>query len=79
MYSVSLLSGRPESKITWYNGPNLIETKGGVTMGKHVMVNRLEIYNVSRVAVNNTYRCQASNTKLAPPVEKSVRLEMLCE
>lgn len=48
-------------------------------MARHVTVNRLELQNVTRDALNNTYKCQASNTKLAPPVEKSVRLEMLCK
>lgn len=48
-------------------------------MGRHVTVNRLEVPNISRSALNNTYRCQASNTKLVPPVERSIRIEMLCE
>lgn len=48
-------------------------------MGRHVIVNRLEIPNLSREAYNTTLRCQASNTKLAPPVERVVRLDMLCK
>lgn len=46
-------------------------------MGKHVVVNRLEIPHLTRDAYNSTLRCQASNTKLAPPVERIVRLDML--
>lgn len=46
-------------------------------MGRHVSVNRLEVFKVTREALNTTYKCQASNTKLVPPVERSVRLEML--
>lgn len=48
-------------------------------MGRHVIVNRLEIPHLTRDAYNSTFRCQASNTKLAPPVERSVRLDMLCK
>lgn len=46
-------------------------------MQKHVVVNRLEIPHLTRDAYNSTLRCQASNTKLAPPVERTVRLDML--
>lgn len=46
-------------------------------MGRHVTVNRLEIQHVKRDALNNTYVCQASNTKLVPPAERTVRVEML--
>ena len=48
-------------------------------MGRHVIVNRLEIPHLTRDAYNSTLRCQASNTKLAPPVERIVRLDMLCK
>jgi hypothetical protein len=48
-------------------------------MGRHVTVNRLEIQHVKRDALNNTYVCQASNTKLVPPAERTVRVEMLCK
>lgn len=44
-----------------------------------VTVNRLEIQHVKRDALNNTYVCQASNTKLVPPAERTVRVEMLCK
>lgn len=48
-------------------------------MGRHVTVNRLEISHIKRDALNTTYVCQASNTKLVPPAERTVRVEMLCE
>lgn len=48
-------------------------------MGRHVTVNRLEVPQITRSALNNTYRCQASNTKLVAPVERSIRIEMLRE
>ncbi|XP_036213247.2 uncharacterized protein side-III isoform X2 [Bactrocera oleae] len=69
--------GRPEPVVNWINGTRLLESGNGVSMGRHVTVNRLEVPNISRSALNNTYRCQASNTKLVPPVERSIRIEML--
>lgn len=63
--------------MTWLDGDRVIHTSGSVSMGRHVSVNRLEVFKVTREALNTTYKCQASNTKLVPPVERSVRLEML--
>lgn len=63
--------------VSWFNGSEPLQTAGGMTMGKHVVVNRLEIPHLTRDAYNSTLRCQASNTKLAPPVERIVRLDML--
>lgn len=65
--------------MTWLNGLIPVQTGGGVSMGRHVTVNRLEIQHIKRDALNNTYVCQASNTKLVPPAERSVRVEMLCK
>ncbi|KAH8276880.1 hypothetical protein KR026_002075 [Drosophila bipectinata] len=69
--------GRPEPTVTWLNGTRTLEAGSGVSMGRHVTVNRLEVAQISRNALNNTYRCQASNTKLVAPVERSIRIEML--
>ncbi|XP_055524377.1 uncharacterized protein LOC129718023 isoform X2 [Wyeomyia smithii] len=69
--------GRPEPTVTWMNGEEVMQTGGGVSMGRHVTVNRLEIHKITRAALNNTYKCQASNTILVPPAERSVRVEML--
>lgn len=55
----------------------MIRTGGGISMGRHVTVNRLEISHMKRDALNTTYVCQASNTKLVPPVERNVRVDML--
>ncbi|KAL3285809.1 hypothetical protein HHI36_000331 [Cryptolaemus montrouzieri] len=46
-------------------------------IGNHVTVNRLEVANVRREHLNSTFKCQASNTKLMMPAEKTVRLELL--
>jgi len=65
--------------VTWFNGATPLQTGGGISMGRHVTVNRLEIQHIKRDALNSTYICQASNTKLVPPAERTVRVEMLCE
>lgn len=72
-------AGRPEPSVAWYNGTQLVQTAGGVPMGRHVIVNRLEVPQVHRDAFNTTFRCQAANTKLVPPAERTVRLDMLRE
>lgn len=72
-----LFTGRPEPIVTWMNGTQQLESGNGVSMGRHVTVNRLEVPHITRSALNNTYRCQASNTKLVPPVERSIRIDML--
>ncbi|XP_058467810.1 uncharacterized protein LOC131440502 isoform X2 [Malaya genurostris] len=69
--------GRPEPTVSWLNGDEVMQTGGGVSMGRHVTVNRLEIQKITRTALNNTYKCQASNTIMVPPAERSVRVEML--
>lgn len=48
-------------------------------IGNHVMVNKLEVLSVTRDQLNSTYKCQASNTKLRMPSERTVRLELLCK
>lgn len=70
-------TGRPEPTVTWLNGDEIMQTGGGISMGRHVTVNRLEIPKMTRSALNNTYKCQASNTKLVPPAERSIRVDML--
>ncbi|KAG5671866.1 hypothetical protein PVAND_002037 [Polypedilum vanderplanki] len=69
--------GRPEPIVQWYSGTTPLQTGGGMPMGRHVTVNRLEISHIKRDALNTTYVCQASNTKLVPPAERTVRVEML--
>lgn len=76
---IDYISGRPEPSVTWFNGSQPVQTTGGIPMGRHVIVNRLEVQHVTRDAFNTTYKCQASNTKLVPPAERTVRLDMLCK
>lgn len=74
-----LISGRPEPTVTWFNGTDQLQTAGGIAMGRHVIVNRLEVPQIGRDAYNSTFRCQATNTKMVPAVERAVLLDMLCK
>ncbi|XP_057664801.1 hemicentin-1-like isoform X2 [Diorhabda carinulata] len=68
--------GRPTPTVSWFMNERLIE--GHVEeIGNHMMVNKLKISGVTRDHLNSTYKCQASNTKLMMPSEKTVRLELL--
>ncbi|XP_074036951.1 protein turtle homolog A isoform X2 [Leptinotarsa decemlineata] len=68
--------GRPTPTVSWFMNDRIIE--GHVeAIGNHVIVNRLDVNSVTRDHLNSTYKCQASNTKLMMPVEKTVRLELL--
>lgn len=53
--------------------------KGTIEKARHVIVNRLEIPELSRNDHNTTFRCEASNTNLVPSVEMSTTVEMLRE
>uniref|UniRef100_A0A336MVY2 CSON007912 protein n=1 Tax=Culicoides sonorensis TaxID=179676 RepID=A0A336MVY2_CULSO len=69
--------GRPEPKVTWLNGNRPLKTGTGVSMARHVTVNRLEINEIGREQLNSTYVCQAANTILVPAAERTIRIEML--
>ncbi|XP_049303041.1 uncharacterized protein LOC105233944 isoform X1 [Bactrocera dorsalis] len=69
--------GRPDPIVNWFNGTQKLNTGDGESMGRHVTTNRLEVLNIPRSALNITYRCRAFNTKLVPPIERSIRIEML--
>ncbi|XP_019871774.2 hemicentin-1 isoform X2 [Aethina tumida] len=68
--------GRPTPTVSWFINDRLVEGQLE-SSGNHVMVNRLVVNRVTRDHLNSTYKCQASNTKLMMPAEKSVRLELL--
>lgn len=74
-----MLIGQPEPTVAWFNGTQSIQTTGAISMARNVIVNRLEVQQVTRDAFNTTYKCQVSNTKLVPPAERLVRLDMLCK
>jgi hypothetical protein len=77
----SLFPGKPTPTVSWFVNDRLVD---GLleTTSYHpvvVVVNRLEVPRVTRERLNTTYKCQASNTKLMLPVEKTVRLELYRE
>lgn len=75
---INLVPGRPTPTVSWFINDRLVE--GHLEdLGRNVIVNRLEVSGVKREHLNSSYKCQASNTKLMMPVEKTVRLELLCK
>ncbi|XP_060522405.1 synaptogenesis protein syg-2-like isoform X2 [Cylas formicarius] len=68
--------GRPSPTVSWFINDRLVEGQLEA-IGNHVVVNRLEVKGIGRERLNSTYKCQASNTKLMMPAEKTVRLELL--
>ncbi|KAK9878561.1 hypothetical protein WA026_022633 [Henosepilachna vigintioctopunctata] len=67
---------RPPPTVSWFVNDKISDGKLE-TIGNHVTVNRLEVSNLQRDHLNSTFKCQASNTKLMMPAEKTVRLELL--
>ncbi|XP_018321411.1 hemicentin-1 isoform X2 [Agrilus planipennis] len=68
--------GRPPPAVNWFVNDQI--RKGHFeAIGNNVMINRLEMRQVKREDLNSTFRCQASNTKLVMPAEKTVQLDML--
>ncbi|XP_071454100.1 nephrin-like [Hetaerina americana] len=73
------IGGKPPPTVSWFIGDALVDgvsVEDGRPPGG-VSVNRLEVKDVRRRHLDAILRCQASNTKLAQPVEKSVRLDIL--
>lgn len=70
--------GRPPPTLTWFANNRVVE--GFVERPEdNVLVSRLQEHAMMRRHLNNTYRCQASNTKLRDPTQHSVRLEMILD
>ncbi|XP_046395125.1 nephrin-like [Ischnura elegans] len=70
------IGGKPPPTVSWFVQDKLVS---GIHEERHPgrPMNRLEIRNLRRSHLNATLKCQASNTKLAIPSEKSVKLDML--
>nr|XP_022903608.1 nephrin [Onthophagus taurus] len=67
--------GRPPPTVSWFINDRLVE--GELEAINHYMMNKLTVKHLTRDQLNSTFKCQASNTKLMTPVEKTVRLELL--
>ena len=75
----SFFPGKPTPTVSWFVNERLVDGLLEPTIHHDVFVNRLEVSRVTREHLNTTYKCQASNTKLMLPVEKTVRLELYRE
>ncbi len=70
--------GKPLPTVSWFVNDRLVD--GRVDTNDHrVTINKLEIHGVQRSHLNSTYKCQASNTNLVLPTQKTVRLELIRE
>ncbi|CAG9764806.1 unnamed protein product [Ceutorhynchus assimilis] len=69
--------GSPSPTVSWFVNDRLVEGQLEAITKTNVIVNRLEIKQVTRDKLNSTFKCQASNTKLMMPSEQTVRLELL--
>ncbi|CAB0016635.1 unnamed protein product [Nesidiocoris tenuis] len=67
--------GEPTPTVSWFINDKLVQGRVE-TVQNNVVVNKLDISKLLRSHLNTTYKCQASNTKLMTPTEKTVRLEM---
>ncbi|XP_072159855.1 kin of IRRE-like protein 3 isoform X2 [Bemisia tabaci] len=67
--------GKPAPTLSWFVNERLKEETVS-PVGRNALVSKLEIRSLSRDHLNSTYKCQASNTKLVLPIERTVRLEM---
>ncbi|XP_039283024.1 LOW QUALITY PROTEIN: hemicentin-2-like, partial [Nilaparvata lugens] len=67
--------GQPSPTVSWFVNDSMVD--GRISLAdQNVIVNRLEVPRVRRHQLNSTYKCQASNTKLMQPAEKTIRLEL---
>ncbi|XP_063233015.1 synaptogenesis protein syg-2-like isoform X2 [Bacillus rossius redtenbacheri] len=73
--SCEVRGGKPPPTVSWFVNDKMADA-AVAQMGRGVAVSKLEVGGVGRSDLNSTFKCQASNTKLVLPVEKSVRLEL---
>lgn len=70
--------GKPTPVVSWMvNGK---EVDGRLEeFGQNIVVSKLTVPQLRREHRNTTYKCQASNTHLIPPLEKTVVLDVYRE
>jgi len=68
-------AARPEPQVTWYVNGALIDSTYYVN-GYGDVVNEVTFRQVNRSHLNSQFTCKASNTRLIPPEEKSVTLDL---
>uniref|UniRef100_A0AAR5PEF8 Ig-like domain-containing protein n=1 Tax=Dendroctonus ponderosae TaxID=77166 RepID=A0AAR5PEF8_DENPD len=69
--------GNPPPTVSWFVNGRLVAGQREVLTKPKVVVNRLDIKEVTRDKLNSTFKCQASNTNLITPIENGVQLELL--
>ncbi|KAK0081702.1 hypothetical protein PV325_011682 [Microctonus aethiopoides] len=73
--SCEVRGGKPPPIITWF--VNGVEVNGRIKENnQNIIVSVLTVPQLRREHLNTTYKCRATNTKLVPPLEKSVVLEV---
>lgn len=75
---LSAREGKPTPVVSWLvNGK---EVDGRLEeFGQNIVVNKLTVPQLRREHRNTTYKCQAANTHLIPPLEKTVILDVYRE
>lgn len=74
-YFFFFCAGEPAPEVSWFIDDRPVTGKLEKA-GANVLVNKLSVTSVKRQHLNTTFKCQASNTNLMQPSEKTVRLEM---
>lgn len=70
--------GRPAPQVKWLVNGLLVDNQYEHNSGD-VIENRLLWPSVQRTDLNSIFTCQAANTDLDKPKEKSFKLDMHCE
>ncbi|XP_063241600.1 hemicentin-2-like [Bacillus rossius redtenbacheri] len=68
--------GKPQPTVSWFVGDKLAGAAAAAPGGGEVTLRRLEVGRVRRQQLNTTFKCQASNSKLVLPAERTLRLEL---
>lgn len=77
-FVIVFCTGKPLPTVSWFVNERLVDGRV-YTTDHRVTVNKLEIPRMLRAHLNSTYKCQASNTNLVLPTQKTVRLELIRE
>lgn len=73
------LPGKPDPEVNWWVNETVLLPSARRKTDTHITENRMMIPHVKREDLNSTYKCKASNTKLVPPLENTIRLELNCK
>jgi hypothetical protein len=78
----AFVAGKPAPTVSWFINDKLQENVVPLEdeqMVPGVIINNLSIRDVRRHQLHNTFKCQASNTKMMQPKERTVRLDLACK